>query len=59
MLTACIGERQKTSVSLTESGLNPEKFKTIINGKETKLFVLKNKIIWRFALPILEDVSFL
>ncbi len=43
MLTACIGERQKTSVSLTESGLNPEKFKTIINGKETKLFVLKNK----------------
>ena len=37
---ACVKDN---AVSVTESGLNPEKFDSIINGKKTKLYVLKNK----------------
>lgn len=38
-LAGC-GEKQN---SLTESGLNPEDFKTEVNGIQTELFVLKNR----------------
>ena len=37
MLTACSGNQ-----TLTESGLDPARFDTTINGKPVKLFVLKN-----------------
>ncbi len=37
--SACVKE---STTSLTVSGLNPEKFDSVINGKQTKLYVLKN-----------------
>lgn len=39
MLSACTGSQKQT---LTESGLNPAAFDSTINGKKTKLFVIKN-----------------
>ena len=40
-LISCTENNEK--VQLTDSGLNPEKFKTIVDGKETGLYRLKNK----------------
>jgi aldose 1-epimerase len=42
LLAGCAGEQKKAS-TLTQSGLNPENFKTEVNGAQTQLFVLKNK----------------
>ena len=37
--SACVNE---STSNVTVSGLNPEKFDSVINGKQTKLYVLKN-----------------
>ena len=41
-LVGCAGGQKGTS-GLTESGLDPQKFITDVNGQKTELFVLKNK----------------
>ncbi|WP_418827066.1 aldose epimerase family protein [Phocaeicola sp.] len=38
-----MGGKQENSVELTESGLNPQKFVTDVDGKKTGLYILKNK----------------
>ena len=43
LLVACMGGKQENSVELTESGLNPQKFVTDVDGKKTGLYILKNK----------------
>lgn len=40
-LVACTGNKEEEKI--TDSGLNPDKFKTMIDGKETRLYTLKNK----------------
>lgn len=40
-LVACTGNKEEEKI--TDSGLNPDKFKTIVDGKETGLYTLKNK----------------
>ena len=37
------GGKQENSVELTESGLNPQKFVTDVDGKKTGLYILRNK----------------
>lgn len=39
MLASCTGEK----TTLTDSGLDPARFDSIINGKQVKLYTLKNK----------------
>lgn len=43
LLVACMGGKQENSVELTESGLNPQKFVTDVDGKKTGLYILRNK----------------
>lgn len=38
---ACTGNKEE--IHLTDSGLNPDNFKTVVDGKETGLYTLKNK----------------
>ncbi len=40
LLVACMGGKQENSVELTESGLNPQKFVTDVDGKKTGLYIL-------------------
>lgn len=40
-IIACTGNK-KEEIQLTASGLNPENFKAIVDGKETGLYTLKN-----------------
>ncbi len=40
-LMSCTGNHKE--VHMTDSGLNPENFKTTVDGKETGLYTLKNK----------------
>lgn len=42
------------SFETTASGLNPSDFNTVINGKEVRLYVLKNKGGQSYVLQILE-----
>lgn len=35
----------------TLSGLNPADFRTEVNGKQTDLFVLKTRTVWRCVSP--------
>lgn len=50
-----------TSKQVTEktaSGLNPADFRMEVDGKQTDLFVLKNKMVWKFVLQTLVDVLY-
>lgn len=42
----------------TASGLNPADFRMEVDGKQTDLFVLKNKMVWKFVLQTLVDVLY-
>ena len=41
-LSACSSSSSSDTVSLTQSGLNPEDFDAMVSGKKTELIVLKN-----------------
>ena len=42
VLSACNGQKQ-TEPKLTQSGLDPQKFETTIDGQQTHLYTLTNK----------------
>lgn len=44
---------------MTASGLQPENFKAVVDGKNTGLYTLKIKTTWKYVSPTLVDVSFL
>lgn len=48
----------KQASEKTASGLNPADFRMEVDGKQTDLFVLKNKMVWKFVLQTLVDVLY-
>lgn len=55
LASACTG---KQASEKTASGLEPANFRTEVDGKQTDLFVLKIRMVWKFVLRISADVLY-